>query len=100
MAPHDGITEGEDFLTNTFSRTTGKVFVGSAGNHAGDFWAGKERQYERCNHHARLKFPASGATIDIPLRRMVTRTNRSEYNNSKATDATQHLSIKSYCPTG
>jgi subtilisin family serine protease len=100
MAPHDGITEGEDFLTNTFSGTIGKAFVASAGNHAGDFWAGKEREFERKNQHARLEFPAGGGRIDIRMELIDTRTNRSEYNNCKAKDETQKLSIRIYYPFG
>jgi subtilisin family serine protease len=96
---HDGITDGEDFLTNKFAGATGKAFVAAAGNDAGLMY-GHDGAVVRKNQHARLEFPVGGGTVDIPIELLDVRTNRLEYNHCTDRDETGPLGIHIYYPFG
>lgn len=98
-SPHDGITDGEDFLTDTFDLTTSQVFVAAAGNSAGFRRDALGNRIHK-NQHARLDFPVGGGTTDIPLQLIDTRTDRMEYKHCRPEDETGPISVMIYYPFG
>jgi subtilisin family serine protease len=90
MGPHDGLSDDEDFLTRKFAGAVGQAIVVAAGN------SGSR------NQHARIEFPAGGATVDIPFVLNDRRTNRITHNRCKENpdDETKDLSIQFYYPDG
>jgi subtilisin family serine protease len=93
IGPHDGLTEEEDFLTQTFAGAVGKVFVASAGNSSGNL-----RDGSPARQHARIEFPAGVSTIDIPLELYDPRTNRRNFDRCAWRDATRPLFLDLYYP--
>jgi subtilisin family serine protease len=95
IGPHDGYTDEEDWLTKTFAAPDyGKVFIQAAGND-GHHW-----------QHARIAFPAGGASAKIPLSLIDNRTNRREprsvldYGKCQWLPATEPLHVDIYYPDG
>jgi subtilisin family serine protease len=88
--PHDGFTDDEDWLFNTFSGagSTGRIFVQSVGNAAGS------------RAHARIEFPVGGGTVDIPIDLVDGRTNRREHYSCRWVNATRDLILDVYYPQG
>jgi subtilisin family serine protease len=90
IGPHDGFTDEEDFLFDTFvgAGSTGKIFVQAAGNAAGS------------RAHARIEFPAGGGTVEIPIDLNDPRTNRREFDSCSWKNNTQDLFLDVWYPRG
>lgn len=89
IGPHDGLTEEEDWLFDTFAAggSTGRIFVQAAGNSAGS------------RQHARIDFAAAGS-VDIPIDLVDGRTNRREHDRCVWENATRTLYMDVYYPPG
>ncbi|HYM59322.1 MAG TPA: S8 family serine peptidase [Thermoanaerobaculia bacterium] len=99
LAPHDGITVNEDFLSDRFAGATGQAFVTAAGNDAGKM-PGHKGVLVDCNQHAQVLFPTGGGTTEFAIELLDTRTDRMEYNNCVAKDETGELKFRLYYPNG
>ncbi|HYM59323.1 MAG TPA: S8 family serine peptidase [Thermoanaerobaculia bacterium] len=99
IAPHDGITVSEDFLTNKFAGATGQAFVAAASNDAGFMQYHKGAVVSK-NQHARVTFGAGGGTAEIPIELLDVRTDRMEYNHCVGQDETGSLAFRFYYPNG
>jgi len=87
LGPHDGFTEEEDWVKETFNGAVGQAIVFSAGN------AGRQRL------SGRVKFSGAG-TIQIPFELFDDRTDRSEYSLCKYQDMTESTGIDLYYAVG
>jgi subtilisin family serine protease len=89
LGPHDGFTDDEDFLTETFKASSGTVFVSAAGNSGGTR-----------RHHARIDFPVGGGSVDVPMELFDPRTNRRIFDTCDWKNGTNRLFIQLYYPDG
>jgi subtilisin family serine protease len=85
VGPHDGFTELEDWLTETFKNTPGKVLVMAAGNAAGK------------HQHAEIQMPAAGNTV-IPIRLYDQRTKVMTRDRCRLEDPTESLELNLFYP--
>lgn len=98
---HDGLSDGEVFLTNKFAGAVGQVFVQAAGNSGGTFATIKSLSLRpKQNQHARLEFPIGGGSGEIPFELTDERISHIEFNHCKPKDETGDLSFYVYYPFG
>lgn len=87
IGAHDGFSDNEDFVTDTFRAVTGQAIVFAAGNEAGS------------NQHARIEFKPGGS-VDIPIKLYDERTDTIEFSTCKKEDLTHSLAVDIYYPAG
>jgi subtilisin family serine protease len=88
--PHDGLSEQESFLTDTFdpANSAGLLFVNSAGN------ASNSRQ------HASVEFPSGGGTFVINFELYDDRKKKTEFDFCQWKNSAKALFISCYYPAG
>jgi subtilisin family serine protease len=100
VGPHDGFTDEEDWLTDTFENSPGKVIALAAGNSAG-FWPVQVEAGVIVNgvQHVELRF-TEAATAIVPFVLFDERTKTVDNELCRPFDRTEAIELNLFYPDG